>query len=59
MPSLKNFTMMQSLKIDEIAERILTLGHTPYYSFTDYPQQSSTKEASNVSDGKKGNFSTS
>jgi starvation-inducible DNA-binding protein len=59
MPSLKNFTMMQSLKIDEIAERILTPGHTPYYSFTDYPLQFSIKEASNVSDGKKAIFSTS
>jgi starvation-inducible DNA-binding protein len=41
------------LKIDEIAERILTLGHTPYHSFTDYLEQSSIEEASNVSDGKK------
>lgn len=41
------------LKIDEIAERILTLGYTPYHSFTDYLEQSSIKEASNVSDGKK------
>lgn len=41
------------LKIDEIAERILTLGYTPYHSFTDYLEQSTIKEASNVSDGKK------
>jgi starvation-inducible DNA-binding protein len=41
------------LKIDEIAERILTLGYTPYHSFTHYLEQSSIKEASNVSDGKK------
>ncbi|MCC9136183.1 Dps family protein [Pontibacter silvestris] len=39
------------LKIDEIAERILTLGHTPYHSFTDYLNNSAIKEVSNVSDG--------
>ena len=41
------------LKIDEIAERILTLGHTPLHTFTDYVDQSSIKEARNVSNGKK------
>lgn len=41
------------LKIDEIAERILTLGHTPTHSFTDYVAQSAVKEAKNVKDGKK------
>ena len=41
------------LKIDEIAERILTLGYTPYHSFSDYLKQSTIKEASNISDGKK------
>ena len=41
------------LKIDEIAERILTLGHTPTHSFTDYVAQSAVKEARNVKDGKK------
>lgn len=41
------------LKIDEIAERILTLGQTPYHSFTDYLKNSSIKEHKNVSDGKK------
>lgn len=28
------------LKVDEIAERILTLGHTPLHSFTDYVENS-------------------
>lgn len=41
------------LKIDEIAERILTLGHTPTHTFTDYVTSSSIKEAKNVTDGKK------
>ncbi|MES2780739.1 MAG: Dps family protein [Bacteroidota bacterium] len=41
------------LKIDEIAERILTLGYTPIHSFTDYVKGSSIKEHKNVSDGKK------
>ncbi|WP_347158190.1 Dps family protein [Pontibacter chitinilyticus] len=39
------------LKIDEIAERILTLGHTPFHSFTDYLKQSSISEVANVSEG--------
>lgn len=41
------------LKIDEVAERILTLGHTPNHSFTDYPKLSAIKEQQNVTDGKK------
>lgn len=41
------------LKIDEIAERILTLGHTPLHSFTAYTKTASIKEATNVSDGIK------
>ncbi|MBP6732987.1 MAG: DNA starvation/stationary phase protection protein [Chitinophagales bacterium] len=40
------------LKIDEIAERILTLGHTPTHTFTDYVKASGIKEAKNVTDGK-------
>lgn len=41
------------LKIDEIAERILTIGHTPLHTFTDYLKLSSVKESKNVGDGKK------
>jgi len=41
------------LKIDEVAERILTLGHTPNHSFTDYLKLSAIKEQQNVTDGKK------
>lgn len=41
------------LKIDEVAERILTLGHTPGHSFTDYLKQSSIKEQKNITDGKE------
>ena len=41
------------LKIDEIAERILTLGQTPVHSFSDYVQQAAIKEMKNVKDGRK------
>jgi len=40
------------LKIDEIAERILTLGEHPLHCFTDYLALSSIKEEKNISDGK-------
>ena len=40
------------LKIDELAERILTLGYTPIHSYSDYLKQSSIKEKTNVTDGK-------
>lgn len=39
------------VKVDEIAERILTLGHTPYHSFTAYLENATIKEVANVSDG--------
>jgi starvation-inducible DNA-binding protein len=41
------------LKIDEIAERILTLGHTPVHSYTEYLKKSEIKEKTNVTDGKE------
>ena len=41
------------LKVDEVAERILTLGCTPMHAFSDYLKSSSIKEAKNISDGKK------
>ncbi len=41
------------LKIDEIAERILTLGFTPLHSFTDFLKTASIQEKTNVSDGKE------
>lgn len=41
------------LKIDEIAERILTLGHQPIHSFSGYLQTAAIKEATGISDGKK------
>jgi len=40
------------LKIDEIAERLLTLSHTPYHSFNDYLKYSQIKPVVNVFDGK-------
>lgn len=39
------------LKIDEIAERILTLGYTPLHTYNDYIKTSGIKQATNVSDG--------
>lgn len=42
------------LKIDEIAERILTLGHTPMHSYSEYLKQSEIKPATNVTNGKEG-----
>ena len=41
------------IKIDEVAERILTLGHTPSHSFTDYLAVSAIKEQKNIADGRK------
>lgn len=41
------------LKIDEVAERILTLGHTPKHNFTEYIKLSSIKESKDVSDANK------
>ena len=40
------------VKIDEVAERILTLAHSPLHSYTDYLKRSSVKENINISDGK-------
>ncbi len=39
------------IKIDEIAERVLTLGETPLHSFTDYLRQSAVEEVKDMSDG--------
>jgi starvation-inducible DNA-binding protein len=40
-------------KIDEIAERIKTLGATPIHTFSDFVDESQIKEKRNVSDGKE------
>ena len=39
------------VKIDEVAERILTLGEVPYHKFTDYQSVAEIKESNNTSDG--------
>lgn len=39
------------LKIDEVAERILTLGHTPKHNYSDYRTISKIQESVQVSDG--------
>ncbi|PHN07049.1 Dps family protein [Flavilitoribacter nigricans] len=41
------------LKIDEVAERILTLGQNPAHNFSDYRKSAQVKESDQVSDGKK------
>lgn len=45
------YTNLQ-IKIDEIAERILTLGFTPLHSFTDYLKEASIIEERNITKGK-------
>lgn len=40
------------VKIDEIAERILTLGSTPHHRYTDYKKLSKISESPQVSDGR-------
>lgn len=40
------------VKIDEVAERILTLGYTPLHSFTDFLKTADVKEMKDLSDGK-------
>jgi starvation-inducible DNA-binding protein len=41
------------LKIDEVAERILTLGHVPDHSYSDYLRHSKIKEVKNQGNGKE------
>ena len=41
------------LKIDEVAERILTLGFTPKHNYSDYRTTSKIQESTQVSDGIK------
>jgi len=41
------------VKIDEIAERILTLGYSPNHNYSDYRQSSKIVESKEVSDGSK------
>ncbi|MEQ9593613.1 MAG: Dps family protein [Cyclobacteriaceae bacterium] len=41
------------LKIDEVAERILTLGYAPNHKYTDYLKESNIPESKEVSDGSK------
>jgi len=41
------------IKIDEVAERILTLGHSPKHRYSDYKKESKIAESNEVSDGIK------
>jgi starvation-inducible DNA-binding protein len=40
------------VKVDEVAERVLTLGVTPLHTYDDYGRESVVKAVSNVSNGK-------
>src|SRR5690606_12056676 len=40
------------LKIDEVAERILTLGHAPAHAYSEYRKIAAIKESEQVSDGR-------
>jgi starvation-inducible DNA-binding protein len=40
------------VKIDEVAERILTLGFTPLHSYSDYLKYADIKESTNISNGR-------
>ena len=40
-------------KVDEVAERILTLGKTPFHTFQDYENNASIKPTKDISDGTK------
>ena len=42
-----------AVKIDEVAERILTLGETPLHSFADYSATAKIKPVKDTSDGEK------
>jgi len=42
------------IKIDEIAERILTLGGTPAFQFSNYLKETEIKESTDVSKGEQG-----
>ncbi|MED5526193.1 Dps family protein [Gallaecimonas pentaromativorans] len=42
------------LKVDEIAERILTLSERPLHSFSSYIERASINEERDITDGKKG-----
>jgi len=39
------------LKIDEVAERILTLGYTPIHNYSEYRKTAKIKESTQISDG--------
>lgn len=41
------------IKIDDVAERVLTLGHTPEHNYTKYVSLSEIPESKQVSDGLK------
>jgi len=40
-----------AIKVDEVAERILTVGGTPIHSFADYVEQAKIKAVTNVHNG--------
>ncbi|WP_017429573.1 Dps family protein [Vreelandella jeotgali] len=51
-PKFEEFYDDLLLKVDEVAERILTLGYTPVHAYSDYVKLSRIHEDKDVSDGK-------
>jgi len=41
------------LKVDEVAERVLTLGHRPAHAYSSYIERSEVTECKDVTDGKE------
>ena len=50
-PKFEELYTARQLQIDEIAERILTLGGTPLHAYSDFTQHTSIQEDKNVKDG--------
>jgi len=40
-----------AIKVDEVAERVLTIGATPMHSFSEYVDQANIKAVTNIHDG--------
>lgn len=51
--SSRSYTTTCFLKIDEVAERILTLGDSPNHRYSDYKKVSEIEESKHVSNGIK------
>ncbi len=50
-PQFEELYTAVQIEIDEIAERILTLGKTPFHAYSDFAEHTSIAEDKNVHDG--------